>query len=143
VNEWRGVWRRTLSCCYLRRGDASRLNKADKKASKAAAAQVLAVMSGDGVKAEAFKLASGQKIEFSSLEARVRRDALRECLGSGFQVHMSRNPFLRETFGHAGDGPVASKAEQKWRSADAKACSQKQRQRASSSQQAAHLLQDW
>lgn len=86
----------------LYRGDASRRNKADRRASRQSAAAALAAMSSGGCDAKAgvvLKAASGRRVELGTLAARLAYRELAAVLGSATQGHVAANPLLHEVLG--------------------------------------------
>lgn len=84
------------------RGDASRRNKSDRRASRQSAATTLAAMSSGGCDSKAavvLKAANGRRVELCTFASRLAYRELAAVLGSATQAHVASNPLLHELLG--------------------------------------------
>ena len=131
------------------RGDSSKLSKSDRKASKRAAADVLATMNGASGRCETITLPKRGRIVLDTLALRVLYRFLCGALGSAAQAHLQHNPAVAgllglsdDADGRDGDGGGGSGGTKAWRggSKQQRAVQERARHKASSARMAAHMM---
>ncbi|PSC68232.1 Interferon-related developmental regulator 1 [Micractinium conductrix] len=80
------------------RGDASRLNKGDRAASRSTFRDLLAIIEGEHVPETKIKLRHGDVLMVTGLLDNIRLNYLRAFLAEAFQAHMQANELLHEVF---------------------------------------------